>query len=224
MQIATIEFARNVCGFEHANSTEFDPGHSAIPSYASSRTRETSQKKALRCDWEPALPCSARTPSPIRSMAAPEIFERHRHRYEFNMDYREADGKEGIRHFRHLARRCIGRTDRNPESSVVSCLPVPSRVPIQAQRSTPALQGPDRRLSRAPGLRQALSRRTSLRRTFEAMLTTNASRIKPSHRAVFSPCALLRCPGLAGAPAIFLVVSSPASPSEENPSVALPES
>lgn len=95
MQIATIEFARNVCGLEGANSTEFDPKtpHPVI-ALLDEQQGVTDKGGSMRLGSWPALikPGS-------RAHAAyghTEIAERHRHRYEFNSDYRERMEAKGL--------------------------------------------------------------------------------------------------------------------------------
>ena len=88
MQCAVVEFARHVLGLEDANSTEFssDTEHPVI-----SMLEE--QKKLLYKGGTMRLgaqPCVL-TPGTLaeRSYDAPQVMERHRHRYEFNPAYRE---------------------------------------------------------------------------------------------------------------------------------------
>jgi CTP synthase len=86
MQTACIEFARNVCGLEEANSSEFDP---ATPHRIIYKLREltgvdelggTMRLGAWTCKLEPNSQAA-------RAYGATEISERHRHRYEFNREY-----------------------------------------------------------------------------------------------------------------------------------------
>ena len=97
MQLMAIEFARNVCGLEGANSTEFDPNakHKVIdllPSqlkviYKGGTMRLGSWKcKIVRKD---SIAYSA--------YGKQEIEERHRHRYEFNNAYRAIMKKHGLK-------------------------------------------------------------------------------------------------------------------------------
>jgi len=96
MQCATIEFARNVCGLENANSSEFDPStpHPVIDLLPEQRNEDkkggTMRLGAYSCLLEPGS--RAR-----QAYAAAEVFERHRHRYEFNNGYREIFKKSGMR-------------------------------------------------------------------------------------------------------------------------------
>jgi CTP synthase len=86
MQTACIEFARNVCGLDEANSSEFDQ---ATPHRIIYKLREltgidelggTMRLGAWTCKLEPNSQAA-------RAYGASEISERHRHRYEFNREY-----------------------------------------------------------------------------------------------------------------------------------------
>ena len=86
MQTACIEFARNVCGLEDANSSEFDPAtqHRVIYKLRELRGVEelggTMRLGAWTCKLEPGSLANT-------VYGALEISERHRHRYEFNREY-----------------------------------------------------------------------------------------------------------------------------------------
>jgi len=88
MQIATIEFARDVCGLEGANSTEFEPNPPhpviAILEEQKSVTKKggTMRLGSYPCDLRPGTLAA-------RLYGQATIHERHRHRFEFNPDYRE---------------------------------------------------------------------------------------------------------------------------------------
>ena len=95
MQIATIEFARNVAKLEEANSTEFDQGspHPVICLLEEQKS-VTHKGASMRlgtwvCDLKP------KTKS-FDLYNSSTINERHRHRYEFNSDYREKLEKAGL--------------------------------------------------------------------------------------------------------------------------------
>jgi CTP synthase len=95
MQIATIEFARNVCGLEHANSTEFDPQtpHPVIGILEEQRD-VTHKGASMRLGmWPTRL---AKNTLAHQIYGKTEISERHRHRYEFNQDYRERMEQKGF--------------------------------------------------------------------------------------------------------------------------------
>jgi CTP synthase len=95
MQCAVIEFARHVCGFEEANSTELAPGtpHPVI-SLLDDQRGITDMGGTMRLG---AYPCWL-MPDTQASQAygQEQITERHRHRYEFNPVYREVLEKGGM--------------------------------------------------------------------------------------------------------------------------------
>ena len=95
MQIACIEFARNVLGWTDAHSAEFasDTSHPVIHLMPDQRgiTAKGGTMRLGQC------PCVLAQGSRARSLyGAAEIFERHRHRYEFNNDYRAAFQAHGM--------------------------------------------------------------------------------------------------------------------------------
>ncbi len=88
MQVATIEFARNVCKLEGANSAEFDPEaqHSVIHLLEEQKD-VTGKGASMRLGTWPTL---IKEGTKARKVyGTNEIRERHRHRYEFNLAYRE---------------------------------------------------------------------------------------------------------------------------------------
>src|SRR3954464_12414686 len=94
MQIATIEFARNVLRLNKAHSTEFDPGtpHPVI-AMLDEQTRVTKKGGTMRLGAQPCqLVVGTKT---ARLYGAFVVNERHRHRYEFNNTYRERFQKGG---------------------------------------------------------------------------------------------------------------------------------
>ncbi|HUJ48745.1 MAG TPA: CTP synthase [Bryobacteraceae bacterium] len=96
MQTMVIEFARNVCGLESANSTEFDP---ATPDRVIYKLRELKGVDELGGTMRlGAYPCLLAPGSfAERAYGAPEISERHRHRYEFNREYEQILTSGGLR-------------------------------------------------------------------------------------------------------------------------------
>lgn len=96
MQTACIEFARNMCGLEHANSSEFDPAtpHRVIYKLRELRGVEelggTMRLGAWTCKIEPDTLAH-------RIYGQTEISERHRHRYEFNREYEGTMTAAGLR-------------------------------------------------------------------------------------------------------------------------------
>jgi CTP synthase len=96
MQTMVIEFARNVCGLEKANSTEFDP---ATPDRVIYKLRELKGVDELGGTMRlGAYPCLLAENSFARqAYGAKEISERHRHRYEFNREYETVLKQHGLR-------------------------------------------------------------------------------------------------------------------------------
>jgi len=96
MQTACIELARNVCGLEAAHSTEFDP---ATPHRVIYKLRELLGVEDLGGTMRlGAWPCHL-VPGSLAHQAyrCTEISERHRHRYEFNQEYRDQLVAAGLR-------------------------------------------------------------------------------------------------------------------------------
>jgi CTP synthase len=96
MQTMVIEFARNVCGLQQANSTEFDP---VTPNRVIYKLRELKGVDELGGTMRlGAYPCQLAPGSFAReAYAAAEISERHRHRYEFNREYEEILTSHGLK-------------------------------------------------------------------------------------------------------------------------------
>jgi CTP synthase len=95
MQCAVIEFARHVCGVEDANSTELAPGTpNPVISLLDEQRGVTDMGGTMRLG---AYPCCLKAETRTREAYDREaIAERHRHRYEFNPDYREVLEKGGL--------------------------------------------------------------------------------------------------------------------------------
>ena len=97
MQLMTVEYARNVAGLKDASSSEFDPSakHKVIV-MLDSQKRITNKGGTMRLG---AQECSVvdRKSATYRLYGTATISERHRHRYEFNNNYREALAKAGLR-------------------------------------------------------------------------------------------------------------------------------
>jgi CTP synthase len=96
MQTMVIEYARNVCGLERADSTEFDPG---TPHRVIFKLRELKGIDELGGTMRlGSWPCRLVENSfAYRAYGAHDIAERHRHRYEFNREYQERLTALGLR-------------------------------------------------------------------------------------------------------------------------------
>ena len=95
MQIMVIEFARNVLGYKDANSSEFTPdGAHNVISLMPDQQGNIPKGGTMRLG---KYPC---TVAPGTKMAEcygeSEIWERHRHRYEFNNDFRQEMQDAGL--------------------------------------------------------------------------------------------------------------------------------
>lgn len=98
MQLAVIEFARNVAGLARASSTELEPdtAHPVITTM-SDQEKNISQLKFGASMRLGAYPCEIKTGTLAhKAYGERNIIERHRHRYEFNNDYREKFEELGL--------------------------------------------------------------------------------------------------------------------------------
>lgn len=95
LQVAVIEFARNVLGLEKANSTEFDPQTPAPVIDLMNTQRNVADKGGtMRLgNW---VCCLTPGTKAYQAYSEPIIFERHRHRYEFNNEYRKRMENHGM--------------------------------------------------------------------------------------------------------------------------------
>ena len=95
MQIAVIEFARHVCKISDANSGEFDENcKNKVIDFMPDQNDEINKGGTLRLG---AYPCKiAEGTKLIECYQSDLIHERHRHRYEFNNDYRDILTENGL--------------------------------------------------------------------------------------------------------------------------------
>lgn len=115
MQCMVIEFARNVLGLEGANSTEMDhaTAHKVID-LMEEQKNISNLGGTMRLG---AYDCTLRHDSlAAKAYGTQHIRERHRHRYEFNNDYRESFEKAGM--------ECVGE---NPGTHLVEVVEMPSK-------------------------------------------------------------------------------------------------
>jgi len=95
MQLACVEFARNVCGFDHAHTREVEPETpSPVIDFMENQRNLQVMGGTMRLG---SYPCSL-TPGTLaaRCYGTLEISERHRHRFEFNNKFREAFERHGM--------------------------------------------------------------------------------------------------------------------------------
>jgi CTP synthase len=96
MQLAVVEFARSVASLERANSSEFDENtpHPVIDLLPDQRD-VTNKGGTMRLG---AYPCVLEDGTEARRLyGAGEISERHRHRYEFNPEYKDTLVEKGLK-------------------------------------------------------------------------------------------------------------------------------
>ncbi len=114
MQMAVIEFARNVLNIKDANSTEMNPNTSnpVIDLMADQKTITDKGGTMRLGSWD----CDLKLGSAVRDIyKAESIKERHRHRYEFNGKYKAQMEAAGM-----------VATGLNPETGLVEIVEVPS--------------------------------------------------------------------------------------------------
>ncbi|MFH0810895.1 MAG: CTP synthase [Pseudomonadota bacterium] len=107
MQMAVVEFARNVAGLRGAHSTEFDPPVKYPVIYLMKEWFDYRTQSLQRRDEQSnlggtmrlgAYPCVLGSPSlALEAYDQAEISERHRHRYEFNNEFLEQLRQAGLR-------------------------------------------------------------------------------------------------------------------------------
>ncbi len=114
MQMAVIEYARNVLGLEEAHSTEMNPETQvAVIGLMEDQKNVTAKGGTMRVG---AYPCKVKRDSLAHKIyGKTTISERHRHRYEFNNEYLTKLEKAGMK-----------ATGINPESGLVEIVEVPN--------------------------------------------------------------------------------------------------
>lgn len=114
MQCMVIEFARNVLGLQNANSTEMDPHtpHNVIDLMEEQKSI-SNLGGTMRLG---AYECRLKDGSvPAEAYGSTTVRERHRHRFEFNSEYRDEFEKAGL--------ECVGE---NPGTGLVEVVQIPS--------------------------------------------------------------------------------------------------
>ncbi len=113
LQTAVIEFAKNVCGLDDTNSSEFDVDCSnPVISLMESQREVTDAGGTMRLG---AYPCKLVAGSRAAQIyGVSEVSERHRHRYEVNNGYRDQFAEYGL--------RCSGLS---PDGALVEIIEIP---------------------------------------------------------------------------------------------------
>jgi len=115
MQCMVIEFARNVMGLADANSTEMNPGTPAnVIDLMEEQKSISNLGGTMRLG---AYDCVLRPESlAARAYGSQRISERHRHRFEFNNEFRQDFEKAGM--------ACVGE---NPDTKLVEVVELPTK-------------------------------------------------------------------------------------------------
>ncbi len=115
MQCMVIEYARNVLGLTDANSTEMDPStpHNVIDLMEEQKSISnmggTMRLGAYDCELTPGSKVA-------KAYGKTSISERHRHRFEYNDEYRQQLEDAGL--------KCVGR---NPKTGLVEVVEIPEK-------------------------------------------------------------------------------------------------
>jgi CTP synthase len=104
MQVATIEFARHVAGLKNANSTEFEPNgpHPVIALITEWKDADgTVKKRSKDSDMGGTMRLGAQSSDVAPNTLAHKIYgdvvtERHRHRFEANVNYLDTLRQAGL--------------------------------------------------------------------------------------------------------------------------------
>jgi CTP synthase len=132
MQMACIEFARNVMGLENADTTEVEPGtpYPVIDLMPDQNLKNLGHTMRLG-----AYPCALKEGTIARQAYGTDLIsERHRHRYEFNNAFLDAFEKAGM-----------VVSGRNPERNLVEIIELPSHPFFVATQFHPEFKSrPDR--------------------------------------------------------------------------------
>ena len=95
MQIMVMEYARNVLGYADANSSEFTPeGHHNVIDLMADQQGNIPKGGTMRLG---KYPCTVKPGTKMAECyGEAEIWERHRHRYEFNNEFRQEMEDAGL--------------------------------------------------------------------------------------------------------------------------------
>lgn len=112
MQIAVIEFARNVCGISDASSGEFEQTKNKVIDFMEDQYEDRQKGGTLRLG---AYPCKIQKGTKMAECYKSDlIYERHRHRYEFNNKFKDLFVSNGL---------CISGT--SPDEKIVETVELP---------------------------------------------------------------------------------------------------
>jgi len=108
MQLAVVEFARNICKLKGANSTEFSPSCQVPVIDVIPNRKGTMRLGAYQCKLTPGTRSR-------KAYGSTLVSERHRHRYELNNEFRQILAEKGLR-----------MAGINPERDLVEIIELPN--------------------------------------------------------------------------------------------------
>ena len=149
MQVAVIEFSRNVCNLKNSNSTEFDkntgfPVIALIEEWLDKKFRlyrdvNSNIGGTMRLGEQE---CILKQDSNVyKAYKTDSIFERHRHRYEFNNEYKNLLEKNGLIISGCSSDGTLVEVVELKGPSMVFRLSISSRIYIQTSRRTSTIYG-----------------------------------------------------------------------------------
>jgi CTP synthase len=113
MQCAVIEFARNVLGWNDANSSEMAQTKHAVIDLMEEQKKVTAKGGTMRLGGYPChLAAGSRS---AEAYGSENVVERHRHRYEFNSEF--------LADFEAAGMKAVGT---NPDTGLVEVVEIPS--------------------------------------------------------------------------------------------------
>ena len=147
MQMAVIEAARNLCGIEDANSTEFGadqraggrPDDRMDEGQRAAEARRRRRSRRHHAAWRLSGACWRAAASVADIYGTTEISERHRHRYEVNTSYKGRLEQHGMRFSGMSPDGMLPEIIEYDGPSLVHRRAVPSRAEIAAVRAAPAV-------------------------------------------------------------------------------------
>jgi CTP synthase len=96
MQLAVVEFCRNVVGYEDATHEEFDEGHHRNVIIFMPEISKTMKGGTMRLGARYTYINNPNSLAARLYYGSETVYERHRHRYEVNIDYRQAIEEKGM--------------------------------------------------------------------------------------------------------------------------------
>ena len=134
MQMKVIEFARNKLNMKNATSSEFGASKASVVGLMSEWTKDGKLMRGTDKNlggtmrlgsYEARLKKDTKVSKIYNTL---KIYERHRHRYEVNINYKEEFENKGNDFFRFISRQQIARNYRTSKPSLVYWRSISSRI------------------------------------------------------------------------------------------------